>query len=219
MAESIETEVLDDAEAVPAKAKAKAKPRAKVADAAAEKPKAKPKAKVQLDDEEEDLDVTKDFSVDDPALLLPIKFGVVTFADIPIAKKTVKSGGLFEINEAEERLNKKKYSEIKPVETLTKAIRGGDRRGEESQEEMEARIARLLKEEDRGNYDPDKIQICTKCGIFPVAEMYTIDRNLGYCEECASILRLGETKEAKTFEFGIGNQDAAEIDPEADVAY
>lgn len=152
----------------------------------------------------------------DESLLLPIKAPAVNVAEVPVSKKTTKSSFIYEINEAEERLNKKKYTEIKPAETLTRAIRSSDRRGEETQEEMEARIARLLQEDDRTAFDPDRVQYCTKCGIFPVSEMYVIDRNLGFCDDCAILLRLGETKEAKTFEFGLGNQDQQE---DEDAAY
>lgn len=165
-------------------------------------------------DHDEVLAVSKLPHVDE-SLLLPVKSAAVNIAEVPVSKKTTKSSFIYEINEAEERLNKKKYTEIKPAETLTRAIRSSDRRGEESQEEMEARIARLLQEDDRANYDPDHVQYCTKCGIFPVAEMYVIDRNLGFCDDCAMLLRLGETKEAKTFEFGLGNQE----EPEEDAAY
>lgn len=162
-------------------------------------------------DHDDALALTKIPNVDE-ALLLSVKCAPINIAEVPVSKKASKSSFIFEINEAEERLNKKKYTEIKPTETLTRAIRSSDRRGEETQEEMEARIARLLQEEDRTAYDPDRVQICTKCGLFPVSEMYVIDRNLGFCDECAILLRLGETKEAKTFEFGLGNHEEAEED-------
>lgn len=182
------------------------------------KPRAKKVPIVELPDEDlcenEESIVSKIPSVD-PVYLLPIKTDAVIIAELTVPKKTSKTSFIYEINEAEERLNKKKYTEIKPEEKLTKAIRTSDRRGEESQEEMEARIARLLQEDDRSNVDPDHIQWCTKCGIFPVTDMYVIDRNLGFCDECAFLLRLGETKEAKTFDFGIGSNEDEEAAEDA----
>jgi hypothetical protein len=44
-------------------------------------------------------------------------------------------------------------------------------------------------------------QLCTKCGINQVSERFTIDKELGYCDDCAEILHLGETKEARKIDF------------------
>jgi hypothetical protein len=176
-------------------------------------PKAKSKSKKVVEEPEaEEIPSPHPTVILDESLALPIKVGSTTVADLLSARKASRGSVFSEINEAEERANKKKYSEIKPVETLTRSLRGAERRGEESQEEMEARINRLLMEEDRSNADPNKEQICTKCNLFPVTPMFVIDRNLGYCDECATLLRLGETKEAKTFEFGIGNNGEDEDD-------
>jgi hypothetical protein len=203
-AHAIPEEEIETPAPVETKAKAKAKPKAKA-----------PAPEVEV--EESAIPSPAPTIILDAALALPIKENSVAVADLLNLRKASRASVFSEINEAEERANKKKYSEIKPAETLTRALRGADRRAEESQEEMEARINRLLQEEDRSNADPSKEQLCTKCGLFPVSTMFVIDRNLGFCDECASLLRLGETKEAKTFEFGIGNNDAeAEED---DAAY
>jgi hypothetical protein len=42
--------------------------------------------------------------------------------------------------------------------------------------------------------------MCTKCGINQVQDRFIIDKELGYCADCADILRLGETKEARKME-------------------
>jgi hypothetical protein len=42
--------------------------------------------------------------------------------------------------------------------------------------------------------------MCTKCGINQVVDRFIIDKELGYCGDCADILRLGETKEARKME-------------------
>lgn len=74
---------------------------------------------------------------------------------------------------------------------------------EETPEELAERIERELQSQSYMRRAPARRQMCTKCGINVVAPRFTIDRELGYCEICAEILRLGETKEAKRMEFNL----------------
>jgi hypothetical protein len=74
---------------------------------------------------------------------------------------------------------------------------------EETPEELAERIERELQSQSFLRRTPMRRQMCTKCGINAVVPRFTIDRELGYCDSCAEILRLGETKEAKRMEFSL----------------
>jgi hypothetical protein len=84
---------------------------------------------------------------------------------------------------------------------------------EETPEELAERIERELRSQSFLKRATMRPQLCTKCGINAVVPRFTIDRELGYCNTCAEILRLGETKEAKRMEFGISSVKKEE--PEA----
>jgi len=77
--------------------------------------------------------------------------------------------------------------------------RGGG--GEESPEELVERIERELENQHIFKRNMLRPQLCTKCGINQVSERFTIDKELGYCDDCAEILHLGETKEARKIDF------------------
>lgn len=74
---------------------------------------------------------------------------------------------------------------------------------EETPEELAERIERELQSQSFLKRSSLRPQLCTKCGINAVTPRFTIDRELGYCEGCAEILRLGETKEARRMEFNL----------------
>ena len=44
-------------------------------------------------------------------------------------------------------------------------------------------------------------QLCTKCCRNLVSPEYRVDKDLGYCEECAEILGLGLSKEARHINY------------------
>jgi hypothetical protein len=73
--------------------------------------------------------------------------------------------------------------------------------GEESPEELVERIERELENQHIFKRNMLRPQLCTKCGINQVSERFTIDKELGYCDDCAEILHLGETKEARKIDF------------------
>ena len=74
---------------------------------------------------------------------------------------------------------------------------------EESSEELAERIERELQSQSFLKRNRMRPQLCTKCGINAVSPRFTIDRELGYCDGCAEILHLGETKEARRMEFNL----------------
>jgi hypothetical protein len=86
---------------------------------------------------------------------------------------------------------------------------------EESSEELAERIERELQSQSFLKRNRMRPQLCTKCGINAVAPRFTIDRELGYCDPCAEILHLGETKEARRMEFNLALKKE---DPEAEAA-
>ena len=89
---------------------------------------------------------------------------------------------------------------------------------DETPEELVERIERELEHQFFAKRNALKPQMCTKCGINVVTERFTIDRELGYCKDCAEILRLGETKEARRMEFNPSvakPEGAAKPTPEA----
>jgi hypothetical protein len=74
---------------------------------------------------------------------------------------------------------------------------------EETSDELAERIERELQSQSFLKRAPMRPQLCTKCGINAVTPRFTIDRELGYCEGCAEILHLGETKEARRMESSL----------------
>jgi hypothetical protein len=117
-------------------------------------------------------------------------------------RKGLKATFIKEYTENEDRSSKKKYqNELKQVSHPTVSIRKKRSVHEESPEELIERIARELEEQKAHSSSDITKQKCTKCGVFPVADMFRIDKDLGYCEECAEILHLGETKEARKVDY------------------
>lgn len=114
------------------------------------------------------------------------------------------------------------FTEVKPG--MERVIKRGDksapapvidiqarRKGpatEESAEELAERIERELQSQSFLKRNRTRSQMCTKCGINAVAPRFTIDRELAYCEICAEILHLGETKEAKRMELNLSSNKA-----------
>jgi hypothetical protein len=74
-------------------------------------------------------------------------------------------------------------------------------KGEESHDELIARIERELLNVRVNSKKVQKLQLCTKCCINPVDTGFMVDRDTGYCEECAIVLGLGHTREARQQNF------------------
>jgi hypothetical protein len=166
------------------------------------------------DDEEEDIP-DEILSKDIPVVGLILKAGPEVFEKLLNGKKFLRSNFLSEVNENEERINKKKYSEVRPIEAITRSFRSKERKMDESPEELVSRIARELEEEQFVRENPYASQLCAKCNEVPIHDAFRIDKDFGYCEFCAEVLGLGSTKEAKSFEFGIGRNDVDDDDDAA----
>lgn len=135
-------------------------------------------------------------------LSLPVIVQFQKQEDIVAARKFLATSFFAEVNEQEERANKKKYTETKAPELPTVSSRKSEIKIGETTEEMIARIARELQEESQSLMGEEDEQNCTKCGLFPVDAQFRIDRELGYCQYCAEVLHLGESKEARNFDIG-----------------
>lgn len=74
-------------------------------------------------------------------------------------------------------------------------------KGEESHDELIARIEKELLTVRMVAKKAQREQLCTKCCINPVEPGYMVDRDTGYCMECALVLGLGHTREARQQNF------------------
>lgn len=121
-------------------------------------------------------------------------------------KKLSKTIMFIEIDEQEDRTNKKKMSsEMKSLEMKpTSAIRHKASLAEETQEELTERILKELEEQNRAFEREAASQMCTRCNRNLVSPEFWVDKHLGYCEECAMILKLGQSKEARKVEYQLG---------------
>ena len=125
---------------------------------------------------------------------------VETPATEPAVKRPTK---LFfmEVKPGTERVIKRGDKTLAAPAPVDLQARRKDASSEETPEELAERIDRELQHQSFFKRTSIKPQMCTKCGINAVVERFTIDRELGYCESCAEILRLGATKEARRMEF------------------
>jgi len=129
-------------------------------------------------------------------------------------KKPCKFIMFVEIDEQEERANKKKVtSEMKNLEKKpTSAIRHKISLAEETQEELTERILKELEEQNAAFTREAATQICTRCNKNLVSPEFWVDKHLGYCEECAAILHLGQSKEARKVEYQLGSMGGDSLD-------
>jgi hypothetical protein len=74
-------------------------------------------------------------------------------------------------------------------------------KGEESHDELIARIEKELLTVRMAGKKVQREQVCTKCCINPVDPSFMVDRDTGYCTECAIVLGLGHTREARQQNF------------------
>jgi hypothetical protein len=138
-------------------------------------------------------------------------------------KTLLKTPFFIEVDEQEDRTNKKKVSsELKGLEKPTLVMRRKASLAEETPEELYNRVIQELEEENQNLYKESENQLCTKCGLRPVVAEYRVDKDLGYCEECAKMLGLGHTKEARRLDYQMnlmGGDSLSEGDDElADAA-
>lgn len=108
----------------------------------------------------------------------------------------------FFFEEAEQdSATKKKVSGAEAVEKPTASMRHRASLAEETPEELYARVIAELQEENLRFAKECSRQLCTKCCRNPVAPEFRVDKDLGYCEECAEILGLGSSKEARHLNY------------------
>ena len=133
-------------------------------------------------------------------------------------KRFSKTVMFVEIDEQEDRSNKKKMSsEMKNLEMKpTASIRHKIALGEETQEELTERILKELEEQNLAFEREAASQMCTRCNRNLVSPEFWVDKHLGYCEECAMILKLGQSKEARKVEYQLGSMGGDSLDEEDD---
>jgi methionyl-tRNA synthetase len=120
------------------------------------------------------------------------------------------------VDEAEDRSNKKKMSsDVKNLDVKpTSSIRHKASLAEETQEELTERILKELEEQNRIFEREAATQMCTRCNRNLVSPEFWVDKHLGFCEECAAILKLGQSKEARKVEYQLGAMDGDSLDEE-----
>lgn len=106
-----------------------------------------------------------------------------------------------EVKPGAERVIKRGDKSLTTPASMDIQSRRKDTAAEETTEELGERIERELQHQSFFKRSTLKPQMCTKCGVSVVVPRFTIDRELGYCDGCADILRLGATKEARRMEF------------------
>ena len=207
--------------ATPAKPAPVKKPTSEKKPVAVEKPapSKKPSKTESVEKETVVKDVVKE-PVKEPAKPAPAndKKKVIPFALLLEGGKKLSKTIMFtEINEEAERVNQKKVSsELKQLEKKpTMAIRHKISLAEETQEELTERILKELEEQNLAFTREVATQICTRCNKNLVSPEFWVDKDLGYCEECAAILKLGQSKEARKVEYTLGSMGGDSLD-EAD---
>ncbi|WP_290731822.1 hypothetical protein [Fibrobacter sp. UBA3629] len=205
----------------PAKPAPAKKPAPEKKPAPVEKP-APAKKPAKVESEEKDVAVKEVVNepAKEPAKPAPVndKKKLVPFALLLEGGKKLSKTIMFtEINEDAERVNQKKVSsELKQLEKKpTMAIRHKISLAEETQEELTERILKELEEQNLAFTREVATQICTRCNKNLVSPEFWVDKDLGYCEECAAILKLGQSKEARKVEYTLGSMGGDSLD-EAD---
>ncbi len=103
----------------------------------------------------------------------------------------------FEVPVGSAAVRKVKTAIVQTTASTKKTVKA-----EETHEEL---LARVEQELQRGRFNirkaPQKIMICTKCGLNPVDEAYIVDRDTAYCADCADMLGLGHSREARHQNF------------------
>lgn len=207
------------AKAAPAKAPAKkpapAKPAPKAAPA---KPAAKAPAKVEAKPAAKPVEVEQ--PVETPVAEKKSKNApdyayAVLLQGVKRLSKTIM---FVKVDESEDRSNKKKMSsDVKNLDMKpTSAIRHKSSLAEETQEELTERILKELEEQNKMFEREAATQMCTRCNRNLVSPEFWVDKHLGFCEECAAILKLGQSKEARKVEYQLGAMDGDSLDEEDD---
>lgn len=97
----------------------------------------------------------------------------------------------------------------------TMSIRHKASLAEETQEELTERILKELEEQNLAFTREAATQMCIRCNRNLVSPEFWVDKHLGYCEDCAAMLHLGQSKEARKVEYQMGAMGGDSLD-EAD---
>ena len=108
--------------------------------------------------------------------------------------KFVKTPFFFDA-EKEERLGKRKHLILpKSVEKPTACSRPKIGNSTDSKNLVEL-LSQQLEYENRTYFEGCEGQICVKCNVNNVDQKFYVNKSLGYCTECATLLDLGQSKE------------------------
>ncbi|MDR1829221.1 MAG: hypothetical protein LBQ76_00455 [Candidatus Fibromonas sp.] len=108
--------------------------------------------------------------------------------------KFVKTPFFFDA-EKEERLGKRKQLALpKSVEKPTAWSRPKIGNSTDSKNLVEL-LSQQLEYENRTYFEGCEGQICVKCNVNNVDQKFYVNKSLGYCTECATLLDLGQSKE------------------------
>lgn len=130
-----------------------------------------------------------------------VKKGAIPAALVPDPSIKRPSRPIFvEVKPGSERVIKRGDKTLAAAVSLDIQSRRKGVSSEETPEELVIRIERELEHQFFFKRNAVKPQMCTKCGINSVAVRFTLDKELGYCDDCAKILRLGESKESRRME-------------------
>ena len=75
---------------------------------------------------------------------------------------------------------------MKGLEKPTAAMRRKASLAEETPEELYQRVIQELEEKNQSFYR-EATQVCTKCCVNIVSPEFRVDKDLGYCEDCAML--------------------------------
>ncbi len=125
--------------------------------------------------------------------------------------KLAKVAFFFEDLELDDHAPKKKVSPD-AAEKPTASKRRRASVGEETTEEIYARVIAELQEANVRMLQEFSNQLCTRCCKNPVAPEFRVNKDLGYCKDCAEILHLGQTREARLLNYRQGLLGADSLD-------
>lgn len=122
-----------------------------------------------------------------------------------------QGGFFFEVAVGSAAVRKVKTTIVQNAPVSKKAAKD-----EETHDELLARIERDLQKARMVVRKPHRIMVCTKCCIMPVDDAFIVDRDTGYCTECALMLGLGHTREARhqNFHPSLMKGEEAEVEVE-----
>ena len=107
-----------------------------------------------------------------------------------------KGDFFFEVPVGSTAVRKTKVSIVQGTSSSKKSSKD-----EETHDELLARIERDLQKARVTVRKAPRSMVCTKCCINPVDESFIVDRDTAYCTECALMLGLGHTREARHQNF------------------